>query len=387
MIIYKRHGRLTAKLSLTALALLFVAAGCGGGGGAGDGPGGNGGNSGPPDTTAPSVTSMTPGEDNQGIATNSRLAASFSEGMAPAAINTDNFRLTDGINAIAGTVGYDSGNHIAVFTPAVALASNTRYTATVITGIKDLGGNPLFTDFAWCFVTGDAADATAPSVTSSVPVSAATGVAINGKISVSFSEVMDSSTLTTASFTLTGPGATPVSGSVTYLGGAAVFAPARALAPNTAYEVTITTGVRDLAGNAAPGNVTWGFVTGAGSDATAPLATSTSPAAAATGVAIGSTINVTFNEPMDPTTITTANFTVSGPGTLPVIGTVAYDTVSNTATFTRILHRITPVDIHPTPVSNLDANTTYTATLGVGVKNMAGHALVNRQVWSFITAP
>ena len=45
-------------------------------------------------------------------------------------------------------------------------------------------------------------------------------------------------------------------------------------------------------------------------------------------------------------TITTANFTVTGPGATTVIGTVAYVAASQIATFT--------------PASNLEPNTTYT---------------------------
>jgi hypothetical protein len=70
---------------------------------------------------------------------------------------------------------------------------------------------------------------------------------------------------------------------------------------------------------------------------------STVPANAATGVAINQSISATFSEAMNPTTISTANFTVAGPGVTPVTGTVAYDVNSKIATFT--------------PASNLTANT------------------------------
>jgi hypothetical protein len=90
---------------------------------------------------------------------------------------------------------------------------------------------------------------------------------------------------------------------------------------------------------------------------------------------------------MNPVTITTANFTVTGPGDNPVIGTVAFDATSNTAIFTRINHLTTPVDFHITPVTNLDPSTTYTATLTTGVKDMAGNALASKLVWSFTTGP
>jgi hypothetical protein len=290
-----------------------------------------------------------------------------------------NFRLTDGVTDLSGTVRYDTTNHIAVFTPASALTPNKRYTATIITGIKDVAGNTFMHDFAWCFVTGATTDSTTPSVTSS-----ATNVAVNGKITATFSKDMDGSTITPAGFTVTG--AAPVSGTVTYLRRTAVFKPSSSLAPNTTYTATITAGVKDLAGNALQAN-TWSFTTGANADLDAPLVTSFSPPNAATGVAIGTTFSVSFNEPMDPATITTANFLVTGPGTSPVTGTVAFDAGNNKAIFTRINHLVSPGTAHLTPASDLEPNTTYTATLATGAKDMAGNALASNLVWSFTTAP
>jgi len=387
------NSRLCNTTSFAAWLLLAFLAGCGGGD-TGSGTG-SGGSSGPPDTTAPTVNDMTPGEDTFGIGTNTRLSASFSEAMVPALItaidpatnNPANFRLSNGFDAVSGTVSYDATNRIAVFTPTGGLAPNTRYTATVVTGIKDLGGNPLTTDFAWCFVTGGAADSTAPGVTFTIPANADAGVAVNRKISATFSEEMNSSTLTPASFTVTGPGATPVSGAVTYLGRTAVFKPSTGLASNTAYTARITTGVTDLAGNPFQASVAWSFTTGADADVAAPAVISTNPAGAESGVAISRTINVSFNEPMDPATITTANFRVTGPGATPVIGTVAFDATNNTATFTRINHLTTPVDFHPTPVSNLEPGTTYTVTLTTGARDLAGNALAGNVAWSFTTTP
>ena len=401
MIAYKGCSSIFLAMSFALLASL---AGCGGTGGEDTFSGGGGGGGGPPgpppETTVPTVTSMSPGEDsgiaaNTGIGTNSKLTATLSEAMDPALITLidpvtgkpANFRLAQGDTAIAGTASYDATNHIAIFTPAVVLAPNTKYTATIITGIKDLAGNPLTTDFAWCFTTGGA-DNDRPSVTSKIPDSAVSDVAVNRKIAATFSEDMNSSTLTPASFTVTGPGPTPVSGTVTYSRRMAVFTPSTSLAPSTTYTATIGIGAMDLAGNPLQAaNATWSFTTGASADVTAPVVNATLPASAATGVAISTAITVTFSEAMDPATITTANFAVTGPGTDLVVGTVAFDASNNTATFTRIKHLTTPVDSHPTPVSHLEPGTAYTATLTTGARDMAGNALASNRVWSFTTAP
>ncbi len=394
------YGGILDGSRYAAVALLVAAvAGCGGGGGktaasgggAGSNVGSGGGtgteNPGPPDVTVPTVTSMTPIDDTQGFSTNDSLTATFSEAVNPDDVNIDSIRLTDGEIPIPGVVSFDANNHIARFFPDGGFAPNKRYTITVITGIRDLVGNPLMTDFAWCFETGAAADVTAPSVTSTIPANTATGVAINRNITATFNEDMNSTTLTPASFTVTGPGAAVISGKVHYLGGTAMFSPAMNLAMNTLYTATIGTAVSDLAGNAAQGNTTWSFTTGANADVDAPVVASTSPANLQKDVAIGTFITVQFNEPMDSSTVTTENFLVTDANSAAVVGTVAFDAGNNTATFTRINHLTTPVTSHPVPVSNLEPNTLYTATLTTGVTDMAGNALAANVVWSFTTAP
>lgn len=383
----KSYTKLFSRTTHSALVLLISVAGCGGGGG---GSGGGG----PTDTIRPTVTTMSPGEDSFVMGTNSKLTATFSEAMDPATVDATKFRLSDGanlttgeVNYLPGVVTYDSTNRIAVFTPTGGLSPNKRYTATIITGIKDLGSNTINTDFAWCFTT-DALDGTAPTVNSTLPNNATTGVPTNRKISATFSEEMNVSSLTPPNFKLTTGlnGATSVSGAVTYYGRTVVFTPTQALAANTAYTATITTAATDLAGNPLQAAESWSFTTGASTDVSAPEVNATVPTSGATGVAIGSTINVVFNEPMDPTTVTTANMLVTGPGSAPVVGTIVFDPTTNTAIFTRINHLTTPVISHgSTPVSNLEPNTTYNVTLTTSVKDMAGNALASNKIWSFTT--
>jgi hypothetical protein len=147
-------------------------------------------------------------------------------------------------------------------------------------------------------------DTVAPTVTVTNPVHNAVGVAV---ITASFSEPMDTATITTTTMTLTGPGATAVSGTVTYTSSPplAHFIPATALAAETAYTATVTTGVKDAAGNALAANYTWNFTTAA---TTAPQAALDLGGAAAFVVLAGSTVTSTG------TTALTGNLGVS-PGT------------------------------------------------------------------------
>jgi len=100
-----------------------------------------------------------------------------------------------------------------------------------------------------------------PTVSSTIPVNAATGVAVNSAMTATFSEAMNPLTVTTATFTLK-QGTTPVLGAVTYAGVTATFTPSSNLAASTVYTATITTGAKDLAGNALASNKVWSFTTG-----------------------------------------------------------------------------------------------------------------------------
>lgn len=327
--------------------------------------------------TAPTVTFTNPVNNATGAPINRKITATFSQAMTSSTITASTFTVTQppGTTSVPGAVSFDTTNNIATFTPASNLASNILFTATMTTGVKNLFGTAMASNFVWTFTSSAAPDTTAPSVSPTNPPSAATGVAINQKITATFSKAMDASTITTTTFTLTGPGATPIAGAVTLthagVGSIAAFAPASNLAPNTVFTATITTGAQDLAGNALASRFVWSFTTGASSIATAPTVTSTNPVNNATGVPINKAINATFSTAMDPSTITTATFTLAGPAGAGVTGTVSYNAASNVATFT--------------PASNLATNTPYTATLTTGCTDLACNGLANNFVWMFTT--
>lgn len=212
------------------------------------------------DTTAPTVTLTAPINNATGVAINTKVSATFSEAIHPLTINTTTFTLKQGTAPVSGTVTYSGLT--AVFTPSINLSSSTIYNATITTVAKDLAGNALAVNKVWKFTTGAAADTTKPTVTLTVPINNATGVAINTSITATFSEAMDPLTITTATFTVK-QGTTTVAGAVTYSGLTAVFNPTGNLASSTIYNATVTTGVKDLAGNTLAVNKAWKFTTGA----------------------------------------------------------------------------------------------------------------------------
>lgn len=102
-------------------------------------------------------------------------------------------------------------------------------------------------------------DTTPPTVVSTDPADHATGVDRGTTVRATFSESIDASSATGQTFTLEGSG--PVSGAVSASGSTILFSPSSALQGDATYTATITTGVRDLAGNAMAQSYSWTFTT------------------------------------------------------------------------------------------------------------------------------
>jgi hypothetical protein len=318
-----------------------------------------------PTVTPPTVASLTPLSGAAGVCPNSVVTVTFSKAMNPAPINATTFTVAPGV---VGTITHDTTNTIFTFTPSSPLALSTNYTATITTGARDMFGNALASNFVWTFATG-ANPCAPPSVISVFPLNSATGVCPNAVVTATFNRAMNPSTINTATFILTGPGATPVTGVVTYIGSTATFTPSSALALSTLYTATITTGAKDTFGNALASNFVWSFTTGSALCAP-PTVISETPLNGSTGVCPSLVVTATFSRAMNPSTINTATFTLTGPGTTAVAGIVTY--AASTATFT--------------PSSPLALNTLYTATITTGAKDIFGIALASNFVWTFTTS-
>lgn len=320
-----------------------------------------------PDIVPPTVTSTNPENAAIGVALNKKIAVAFSETMDSLSV-TRSFTLantTSGGNNVIGSVSYSGLT--AVFLPTNDLLPNTTYAGTISTVAKDLAGNALVANYVFNFTTGAAADVTRPTVTSTIPANSATNVPLNTKLSATFSEAMDPATISTTSFRLN-QGSTAISGTVTYTGMIATFAPAANLLPNTVYTATITQAATDLAGNAMLADYVWSFTTGAAADIIRPTVISTDPINTATGVAFDKKVTATFSEAMDPLSVNTQTFILRN-GSTAVLGTVTYNGL--VATFS--------------PLANLAASTVYTATITTGAKDLAGNTIATNYTWSFTT--
>lgn len=208
------------------------------------------------DTLAPTVLFTSPVKGYTDVHVNQKASVAFSEDMDPATLNDETFTLKQGETPVSGKV--TSSDATATFAPAHEFDKGKVYTATITTGAKDLAGNPLANPYEWRFTAGQAADVTPPTVAFTSPVKGATAAPVKQNINAAFSENMDPATLSAATFTLK-QGTTPVAGKVTSAASNATFAPARNLEKGKVYTATVTTGAKDLSGNALANDYAWNF--------------------------------------------------------------------------------------------------------------------------------
>ena len=135
--------------------------------------------------------------------------------------------------------------------PVAGLSASTAYNLTVA-GVTDLSGNAMAASFTSTFTTSAQADLTSPSVVTTSPLKAATGVPTTPVITVRFSKYMNPLSINALTFSCTPFAGTAVSGTITVSqdGTMATFTPTAALAKTTVYTIQLTTGIMDLEGQA-----------------------------------------------------------------------------------------------------------------------------------------
>lgn len=210
------------------------------------------------DNTPPQIQSVSPSDTERSVPVDKIISAYFSETLDNASVNSSTFLVKQNGNSVSGSIGL-SGSTIS-FTPNAALPHEAEVTALITTGVKDEAGNNLPADYEWSFVIMDEPDDISPEVTSTNPTANATHVDVKSLITATFSEPMNESTINSSTIIVTKEGDT-VSGSISYSGNKVTFNPNGDLREKKTYQVTITKGVEDLAGNALQSDFVWTFRT------------------------------------------------------------------------------------------------------------------------------
>jgi hypothetical protein len=251
-----------------------------------------------PDTTPPTLRSVTPAGGSAGVPVNAVIAAQYSKPVDATSITTSSGSLVQGGTPVPGSVAVGYDLMTVSFKPTSALLPQTTYTAT-FTGITDAVGNPApAASTTFTTAVSGTPDTTRPTVTSVSPANGATNVPITSAVSVTFSEPIG---LVTASGVTVSWGSIPLSGSTAVFGNVVTFTPAQPLPTSSILTVAVN-GVLDLVGNITASSQAT-FTTQAGTDTTAPVVTSVTPVDGATGVPSNSVVTLTFSKPLNPSTV------------------------------------------------------------------------------------
>jgi len=248
----------------------------------------------PADTIAPRVTALSPEDGAVGVALDEVVTITFSE-----EVRAD----TVGVAVQAGDVPVEGALVVegatATFTPGALLPEASEIRVTVQGGFRDLAGNEGVSVSA-TFTT----IRSAPTVVSTTPADGAHNVPGNAAVSVVFSEAMDPATFTAETFIVRVQGGADVAGAYAWDARTrtATFEPDTAWPGGAVIEVHLTTGIRDISGIPLGADTRVGFTI-----ANAPSVTASSPPPNAVDVPLSAPIELTFSEPMDTSTLTSAH--------------------------------------------------------------------------------
>lgn len=214
-----------------------------------------------------------------------------------------------------------------------------------------------------------------PVVTSSNPSNNLEGVDIYRPIYVTFDLDMDPLTMTSSNILLQDNLMQDVEArGIHYdkISKTTVFIPLAPLKQDETYQLTITTGVKDMSDMPLAENYVLSFKTTLSSALPVPLVISTIPEEKENPVGTEKDIAATFNHDMNPNTITNETFIIEDANKNRVLAQpVAYDSFSRIATLI--------------PVAPLASNTEYTVSLKMGIEDSTGVALTEDYIWSFTT--
>lgn len=208
-----------------------------------------------------------------------------------------------------------------------------------------------------------------PFVLDMYPADNATGVSLNSIVRAVIDSDPNPATVIPQNCKIT-QALNSVGGTVSLVGNIIDIRPANLLLPNTIYTVTISD-LQNQYGKKMPAPRVWTFTTGAVPDTTPPKIIIVSPSSG-TVVAVTTTLSVTFDEPIDPSSVNHSTFTVTDIDTgVAVNGTLALNEIGKTATFT--------------PAANLAFSNHYDVKLQ-GIKDLSGNAFsLVPSIWEFST--
>ncbi len=372
------------------------------------------------DTTKPTLTNQQPASGAANVSVNSTVTATFSEAVQSSTIQ---FTLSNGSTNVPATTSYSAGTLTATLTPSAALATSTVYTVNV-SGARDSANNQM-DPVSWTFTTASTASPCPCSVwaASATPATASTNDSSAVELGVKFrasqagyvtalrfykgsgntgthvGSIWSATGTKLGSVTFTGESATgwqqatlatpvPVAANTTYV--ASYYAPVGRYSSNANYfnnSATTNGPLTALRNGTDGGNGVYKYgATGfpsstfqstnywvdvvfntTANDTTAPVIVAQNPAPNANGVAAGTSVAATFSETIVGSSV---SIELRDPSNALVAGNTAYDSGTQTATFT--------------PSAALDSSKTYSVRVS-GARDAANNTMTP-VTWTFTTA-
>ena len=267
------------------------------------------------DTQAPTVQGNNLSENLNTVVLNAPIQVSFNEALNSLCVNTTTVSLSDGINTIAGSVSLSSDRRSITFTPTDNLTANSNYSLTV-SGVCDISGQALATDYSLTFTTGSTTDTTAPNLVSITPASASQNVAVNSTITVVFDEILDANNFMNRILTeqiRVYSNAGNIAGNWAVNGTTAVFTPTTDLPGSTRIYIRLYY-IGDQVGNYR--YLSYYFDTEAVLDTTSPTVSSITPLDGAMDIGPNTDIVINFSESINSSDINSTNFVVYANGNI-----------------------------------------------------------------------
>jgi hypothetical protein len=305
------------------------------------------------DLIAPTSHTVIPANGAADVPLNTVIAIQVDERINPLSLTAQSFRLYDNNTGqyLTGARSLSADGRTLYFAPDAALEANHLYYAYAgyFEYPTDLAGNSRYWG-NWSFTTGAGVDASAPRVSELGIRDGLADVPLNARVQVRFDEALNPECVSGETIWLEDDGGARIAAGLSLSSDRRSIAlvPAAPLGPSAGYTLMLD-GLCDLGGNVIT-PASSGFTTAVGADdGGAPRVIEHVPAANATEVGVDTAVQLTFDRPIDASTI--HNWQIRGYYSgVAVPGTVSLDATQTRLTFT--------------PSDAFEAETYYRSSLG-----------------------
>jgi large repetitive protein len=260
------------------------------------------------DLERPFLASMSPVNGTNEIPVNAKIALVFNEPVEPETVTESSIFVRDdqGTN-IPGIIQLTEDNSGVTFTPNAPFLVGRRHYVYITSAILDLFGNP-FVGTTPSFITSFAQDGEGPTIVGTSVTDNQQGVVLNAKLAVLFDEPISALHINNIVLLDNNGAEVAVNRALSQDRSRVVLSPLVNLNPNENYEFVVD-GVQDLSGNLLATRHSYKFTTGEDIDTVTGTIVSTSILNNnSQNVPTNPLLQVTFSEPVDPSTVNTNSF-------------------------------------------------------------------------------